>query len=142
MYPSASGLMKGAYVLWESTRKHSLPDVIIIGTGSEVHVALEAGRLLDSRGIRARVVSMPSWELFEAQSKDYREAILPPSVRSRVAVEAGTVKGWERYVGLDGGVVGMKGYGASAPGDVCFREFGFTPERVARVAMQVVRRAT
>jgi transketolase len=109
----AKGLEKGAYILWESAR--TKPDCIIIATGSEVSLALEAAYELSNDKIKVRVVSMPSWELFEAQCPDYRQSVLPAEVRARVAVEAGLRLGWERYVGLDGVVIGMDGFGASAP---------------------------
>ena len=132
---SASGGLKGAYILWESG---SSPQVVIIATGSEVHIALEAGQKLDGEGIAARVVSMPSWEIFDVQPKEYRDHVLPPSLRARVSVEAGTTKGWERYVGLDGVSVGMTGYGASAPAGVLYENFGITAERVADEARRLV----
>jgi transketolase len=132
----AEGVRKGAYVLWESGDS---PQVIIIATGSEVHIALEAGTVLASEGINARVVSMPSWELFEAQPREYRDHVLPPGNRTRLSVEAGATNGWARYVGLDGASVGMSTYGASAPGGVLFERFGFTAERVADEARRLVR---
>ena len=132
----AEGVRKGAYVLWESGDS---PQVIIIATGSEVHIALEAGTVLASEGINARVVSMPSWELFEAQPREYRDHVLPPSNRTRLSVEAGATNGWARYVGLDGASVGMSTYGASAPGGVLFERFGFTADRVADEARRLVR---
>jgi transketolase len=112
--------------------------VVIIATGSEVHIALEAGQTLEGEGIAARVVSMPSWELFDDQPKDYRDQVLPPSLRARVSVEAGTTKGWERYVGLDGASVGMTSYGASAPAGVLYEKFDITAERVAQEARNLV----
>ena len=132
----AEGVRKGAYVLWESGDS---PQVIIIATGSEVHIALEAGTVLASEGINARVVSMPSWELFEAQPREYRDQVLPPGNRTRLSVEAGATNGWARYVGLDGASVGMSTYGASAPGGVLFERFGFTTDRVADEARRLVR---
>jgi len=125
---SAEGLQRGGYVLWQSA--DGTPDAILIGTGSETHVALEAGRQLADEGFSIRVVSMPSWELFDRQPADYRESVLPSAVRARVAVEAGVKLGWERYVGLDGAVVGMEGFGASAPADVLYQKFGITAEDV------------
>ena len=132
----AEGVRKGAYVLWESGDS---PQVIIIATGSEVHIALEAGTVLAGEGINARVVSMPSWELFEAQPREYRDQVLPPDNRTRLSVEAGATNGWARYVGLDGASVGMSTYGASAPGGVLFERFGFTTDRVADEARRLVR---
>ena len=135
----ASGVLKGGYILWESG---SSPQLVIIATGSEVHIALEAGRMLEGEGIAARVVSMPSWEIFDVQPKEYRDHVLPPSLRARVSVEAGTTKGWERYVGLDGVSVGMTGYGASAPFGVLYEKFGITAERVADESRKLVNRAS
>jgi transketolase len=135
---SAEGLRRGAYVLWQSD--DAKPGLIFIGTGSETHLALEAGRLLASEGIAVRVVAMPCWELFEGQDAEYRESVLPPSVRARVAVEAGAALGWERYVGLDGAVVGLNRFGASAPGAVVYIRLGFTVENVARTARGLLNR--
>ena len=132
----ADGVKKGAYVLWESGES---PQVIIIATGSEVHIALEAGRTLADEGINSRVVSMPSWELFEAQPQEYRDQVLPPGNRARLSVEAGATNGWARYVGLDGASVGMSTYGASAPGGVVLEQFGFTAARVADEARRLAR---
>ena len=131
----ASGVLNGAYILWESGDS---PQVVIMATGSEVHIALEAGLALESEGIAARVVSMPSWEVFDEQPKEYRDSVLPPTLRARVSVEAGTTKGWERYVGLDGASVGMSGYGASAPAAVLYENFDITAKRVAQEARKLV----
>ena len=125
----------GGYVLSDTEGK---PDVILIGTGSEVSVAVEAAGLLAGRGVKARVVSLPSWELFEAQPQEYRDSVLPPSVLARVAVEAGVPMGWERYVGPFGTVVGVAGrYGASAPVKVVMEKYGFTAQNVADKAIAV-----
>ncbi|MBS1252152.1 MAG: Transketolase [Anaerolineales bacterium] len=123
----AGGLVRGAYVLSDV----SDPDVILIASGSEVALALEAQELLDSEGIAARVVSMPSWELFEEQSQAYKDDVLPPAVRARVAVEAGVSQGWWRYAGDAGRVVTVDKFGASAPIGVVMPQYGFTPENVA-----------
>ncbi len=131
----ASGVLKGGYILWESGDS---PQVVIMATGSEVHIALEAGQALDSEGIAARVVSMPSWEVFDEQPKEYRDSVLPPSLRARVSVEAGTTMGGERDVGLDGASVGMSGYGASAPAAVLYENFDITAKRVADEARKLV----
>jgi transketolase len=128
----AEGLHRGAYVLWQSAQ--GMPEVILIGTGSEVSVALDAGRRLAGEGVNVRVVSMPSWELFDGQPAEYREAVLPGSVEARVAVEAGIRLGWEHYVGLKGRVVGMDGFGASAPAEVVFQQFGITVDAVLEAA--------
>jgi transketolase len=115
--------------------------VIIIGTGSETHLALAAGKALAAEGIRARVVALPSWELFDAQPKKYRESVLPRDCKARVAVEAGIKLGWEHYVGLEGAVVGMEGFGASAPAPVLYEKFGITVEAVVRSAKELLRRS-
>ena len=130
-YAPADGLQKGGYVLWENDAS---PEVILMGTGSETHVALEAGLKLAGEGVRARVVSLPSWELFDSQPEEYRESVLPRAVRARVAVEAGITLGWEHYVGLDGAVVGMRGFGASAPAPELYERFGITAGHAAEEA--------
>jgi transketolase len=135
---SASGLAQGAYVLADADG--STPDLILIATGSEVSLALEAHTRLVGEGIGSRVVSMPSWELFERQPQSYRDKVLPPSVRARVSIEAAAPFGWERYVGLDGAIIGVTDFGTSAPGPVVMREFGFTPERVVEAAKSVLKR--
>ena len=133
----ASGVHRGAYVLREAP---STPDAVLIATGSEVHIALEAEELLRAKGIAARVVSLPSWELFDAQPSQYREGVLPPAVRARVAVEAATPLGWERYVGIDGVTIGIPHFGASAPGAILYERFGLTAKRVAEAATELVER--
>jgi transketolase len=137
-YASASGLAQGAYVLADADG--SAPSVILIATGSEVSVALEAHQHLTKEGIRSRVVSMPSWELFDLQPQSYRDAVLPPSVRARVSIEAASSFGWERYVGADGAIIGVDRFGASAPGPSLMHQFGFTPEHVAETAKTIVQR--
>jgi len=125
----------GGYVLADSDGP---PDVILIATGSELHVAVEARKLLAGRGVKARVVSLPSWELFEAQPQAYRDSILPPAVLARVAVEAGVPQGWDRYVGPFGAVVSVEGrFGASAPVKVVMEKYGFTAANVAEKAVLV-----
>jgi transketolase len=138
-YAPAEGLHRGAYVLWQSDG--APPDAILIATGSEVHVALQAGRALADEGRKVRVVSMPSWELFDRQDRDYRERVLPPSVRARLAVEAGVKVGWERYIGLDGSTVGLERFGASAPGPVVYEKLGFTAENVAAQVRRLLEKA-
>jgi transketolase len=133
----ASGTRQGAYILWESA---STPDVILIGTGSEVHLALAAGKQLQEKGIKVRVVSMPSWELFDAQPKDYRDKVLPPQIRARVSIEAGTPLGWERYVGLDGTIIGIPRFGASAPGPTVYEKLGITAQHVVEEALKLVKK--
>lgn len=129
-------LHKGAYTLWESSGQ---PDLILIGTGSELSLALAAGEKLATEGISVRVVSMPSWELFEKQDDDYRSNILPGHIRARIAVEAAGVFGWERYVGLDGATVGMTGYGASAPDTILYAKFGITVDAVVARAHDLLK---
>jgi transketolase len=117
-----------------------MPQVILIGTGSETYIALEAGKKLAGQGIGVRVVSLPSWELFDGQPQDYRDSVLPPEVKARVAVEAGIKLGWEHYVGLEGTVIGMKSFGASAPTSVLYEKFGITVEQVVRAARALIKK--
>ena len=128
----------GGYVLWEASNK---PDVILIGTGSEVHIALESGKLLREEGIAARVVSLPSWELFEAQPVEYRDSVLPTEISERVSIEAATPLGWDRYVGRGGVAIGIPHFGASAPANVLYEKFGLTAERMAQEARKLVVRS-
>lgn len=129
--------MRGAYVLSESMK--AVPDAILIATGSEVALAMKAKKILeDEKGYGIRVVSMPSMELFEKQSDEYKESVLPKAVRNRVAIEASQDYGWGRYVGLDGRVVGMADFGASAPGSVLFDAYGFTPENVVKETVEMI----
>ncbi|HRV42665.1 MAG TPA: transketolase [Syntrophales bacterium] len=132
----AAGLHRGGYVLWEA--KEGLPEIILIATGSEVHPTLEAGRLLADGGRAVRVVSLPSWEIFEEQPQDYRDEVLPPAVKARLAVEAGVSLGWERYVGPAGRIVAVDRFGASAPYPVLLERFGFTPEAIAAAALSLL----
>jgi transketolase len=132
----AAALGRGAYVLQDAAGD-GVTDVILIATGSEVHVAAEAADVLDAEGVRARVVSMPSWELFERQDQAYRDQVLPPLVTARVSVEAGVTFGWHRHVGDAGTSVGIDRFGASAPGSENLRQFGFTVENVADAARAV-----
>lgn len=135
----ASELRKGAYVLADAA--NGQPDVILLATGSEVVLALEARKLLAAEGIQARVVNMPSWELFEQQPPSYQEAVLPPVITRRVAIEAAVRLGWDRYLGPEGIFIGMDRFGASAPYKVLAEKFGFTPQRVAEAARSLVRQA-
>ena len=130
----ASGLARGGYVLLDGGQ--GAPDVILIGTGSEVSLCVAARDELEKEGVKARVVSLPSWELFERQPQEYRYGVLPPSVRARVSVEQASVFGWERYVGLQGRSLGMKTFGASAPLKELQKKFGFTTDRVVRAARE------
>ncbi len=135
---AAETVARGAYVLADAP---GAIDVILIATGSEVHLALAARKLLAEKGIAARVVSMPSWELFDAQEPAYREWVLPPQVTARLAIEAGVTLGWEKYVGPAGGVIGLDRFGASAPYKVLMEQFGFTPQAVAKRVVELLRRS-
>ena len=135
-YGKASKLEKGAYILSDSKKK---PDVILIATGSEVTLILQAQEKLKSEGIDARVVSMPSWELFDKQSDSYKEKVFPKSVKKRLAVEAGSPLGWHKYVGDKGDVIAMNGFGESAPAEQLFEEFGFTVENVVKKAKALLK---
>jgi transketolase len=139
-YASAEGLARGAYVMADNSAraKARKPEVILIASGSEVQLCITAYEQLAQEGIAARVVSMPSWELFEQQDNDYREEILPPSVSARVAVEAGSVIGWDRYAGPGGTIVGMHRFGGSAPGAGLMQKFGFVPERVVQATKEQI----
>lgn len=130
------GLEFGAYILADSPK----PEVLIIGTGSEVYLCLEAYELLKQEDISARVISMPSWELFARQTQAYQDSVLPPEITARVAVEAGSVLGWERYVGMHGAVIGMRDFGASAPLADLQKHFGFTPEHIRDVAYEQIKK--
>jgi transketolase len=124
---------RGAYILVDTDRT---PDLILIATGSEVSLAVQAAALLKQQGMGTRVVSMPCWELFEAQSQEYRDRILPPDVTARMSVEAAATFGWERWVGTRGYAFGIDHFGTSAPASAIAREYGFTPERIAQVAQE------
>jgi transketolase len=137
-FAPADGLRRGAYVLADAP--DGRPDVILIASGSELSLAVGARQKLLEQAVRARVVSMPSWELFDAQPRDYRDSILPPAVRARLAVEAGSPQGWHRYVGDGGDVLGVDRFGASAPGPTVLREYGFTVENVTRQALALLGR--
>jgi transketolase len=136
-YAPASGLAKGAYVLAEA--ENGNPEVILIATGSEVHLCLDALEQLTSDGISARVVSMPSWELFEQQDQEYRDSVLPPSITARVAVEQASTLGWERYAGVKGRTIGMNTFGTSAPLKDLQKKFGFTPDRIVAAVKEVIK---
>ena len=128
-------LHRGGYVIWEPA---GVPDVIIIATGSEVNIAVRAGRELEANGVAARVVSLPSWELFDAQPAAYRDAVLPPEITARVSIEASMPLGWERYVGPAGSIIGISHFGASAPGGVVYDKLGLTSERVVEEVGRVL----
>jgi transketolase len=129
------GVERGAYVLWESAEADGLPDLILIASGSEVHVALEAAQKLDEQGVHGRVVSMPCWELFEAQPSDYRDDVLPPDAKARLSVEAGVALGWKQWVGDEGDSISIEHFGASAPGSVVLENFGYTADNVIARAL-------
>ncbi len=136
-YSSAAGVSKGAYVLADSPGGN--PEVILIASGSEVCLAVEAHEKLVASGIRSRVVSMPSWELFDHQPPEYREGVLPSKVKARIAIEQASTFGWERYVGESGRIIGMKTFGASAPLKELQKKFGFEPDQVVAMAKELVR---
>ena len=138
-FAPATGLRRGAYVLSDVTNHK--PDVLLIATGSEIAVCVEAQATLKQQGVGARVISMPSWELFEEQDAAYRESVLPPSIRARVSVEKASRFGWERYVGLEGERIGMKTFGASAPLKELQKKFGFTADAVVSAALAQVNKA-
>jgi transketolase len=137
-YASAEGVAKGAYILAD---QGGIPAVILMATGSELSLCIGAYETLAAEGIRARVVSMPSWELFEQQDKSYRDHVLPPAAKGRLAVEQGATLGWDRYIGIGGGMIGMRSFGASAPLAVLQAQFGFTPAAVLEEARRQAKRA-
>jgi len=137
-YGPASGVRRGAYILADATSEK--PKVILIGTGSEVALCIDAYEQLRQEGVPARVISMPSWELFEQQDQSYRDFILPPEIRARVSVEMGSVIGWDRYVGEMGAKVGMHTFGRSAPLKDLLMKYGFTPDRVLAAAKEQIAR--
>ena len=129
-------LSKGAYVLSDT---NGTPDIILMATGSEVHVILEAKSMLAEQGVSARVVSMPSWELFEKAGPEYKSSVLPDDGTPRLAVEAALPMGWERYLGTTGATVSLDHFGASAPGGLVLKKFGFTPENVTQKALDLIK---
>jgi transketolase len=131
------GVMRGGYVLREAGGGG--PVLILIGTGSELQLAVAAADALETDGIPTRVVSLPCWERFDAQDQAYRDTVLPPTVRKRVSVEIGVSHGWERWVGDEGAIIGLDHFGASAPAGTIFEHFGFTADRVADVGRRVIR---
>jgi transketolase len=140
VYSSAEGLIRGAYVLNPGSERARRPDIILIATGSELQHIVSAEPLLAAKGIAVRLVSMPCWELFEAESAEYRESVLPSAVTARLAVEAGRSIGWERWIGDHGATVALDRYGASAPGEVVMAKFGFTAEHVVEAAEALLAR--
>ena len=137
-YAPASGVAHGAYVLADAPGGN--PEVILIASGSEVSLSVQAHETLIAEGIRSRVVSMPSWDIFDHQTKEYRDSVLPPSVTARVAVEQASTFGWERYVGTSGRIIGMNTFGASAPLKELQKKFGFDPDHVAAAAKELLGR--
>ncbi|AEJ02275.1 transketolase [Nitrosomonas sp. Is79A3] len=135
-YAPASGVASGAYILADTPG--GKPDIILIATGSEISLAVQAHEKLIAEGIRSRVVSMPSWDIFEHQTQEYRDSVLPPAVKSRIAIEQASTFGWERYVGDSGRIIGMQTFGASAPLKELQKEFGFEPERVVIIAKELL----
>jgi transketolase len=133
-YASASGLVRGAYVMADT--RGGPPEILLIGTGSEVGLCLAAYENLKKEGVRTRVVSMPSWELFEQQDQAYRDRVRPPAVKARVSVEAGSILGCDHYVGSSGAKIGMHTFGSSAPLKDPMTRFGFTPDAVREAARQ------
>jgi transketolase len=138
-YAPASGLAKGAYILADSPDGN--PEVILIASGSEVSLAVDAHEKLIAEGIRSRVVSMPSWEIFDHQTQEYRDSVLLPKVTARVAVEQASTLGWERYAGSAGRIIGMKTFGASAPLKELQKKFGFEPSRIVGIAKELLGKA-
>jgi len=136
-YAAASGLAKGAYVL-ACAAPDGKPDVLLIGTGSEVSLCAEAYEKLKAEGLRPRVVSMPSWELFDRQDQAYRDSVLPPTTTARVAVEQAATFGWHHYVGTEGATIGMTTFGASAPLKDLQKKFGFTADAVYNAAKEQI----
>jgi transketolase len=136
-YASSSGLARGAYVLADASS--GPPRVILIATGSEVALAVESREKLESQGIATRVVSMPSWELFERQDAAYRDSVLPPAVTARLSIEAGSKLGWKRWVGDKGDSIGLERFGASAPGEVVMKELGFSADDVVAKAKALLK---
>ena len=137
-YASAAGVANGAYVLGDAPG--GAPEVILIATGSELGLAVEAHEQLGKEGVRSRVVSMPSWDIFDHQPREYRDSVLPPAVKARVAIEQASTFGWERYVGDAGRVIGMKTFGASAPLKELQKKFGFHPDLVVATAKELLGR--
>jgi len=136
-YAPATGLRRGAYILEDAPK--GKPAIILIASGSEVGLIIAAKQKLAAKKIPVRIVSMPSWELFEAQSKKYRDAVLPPSITARLAVEAGVSQGWEHYIGEKGDMISVEVYGASAPGPIVMQKYGFTVENVCRRALALLK---
>ena len=133
-YASANGLERGAYILADLGGK---PQVILMASGTEVSLIATAGEQLAQKGVAVRLVSFPSWDLFEKQPRAYREAVLPPTLKKRIAVEAGIRQGWEQYIGEGGIFIGMSSFGASAPASVLYKEFGITVDAIIAATVQL-----
>ncbi len=138
-YASADGLHRGGYVLSDDGDKR--PDIILMASGSEVHIAIEAGDKLTGKGVSVRVVSMPSWELFDKQTEAYRDQVLPPEIKARIAIEAGATQGWHRYLGNKAAAVGIDCFGASAPYKILYEKFGITADRVVEKALRLLNKS-
>ena len=136
------GVARGAYVIWESEHANGMPDLILLASGSEVHLALAAAQRLDGEGVHAHVVSMPCWELFEAQTSDYRDQVLPPHVKARLSVEAGVALGWRQWVGDEGDTISIERFGASAPGPTVLEHLGITVDNVVARALALRERVS
>jgi transketolase len=133
------GVARGGYILAESERiKKGRPEVILIATGSEVQIALEAFAALDEEGVKVRVVSMPCWELFDQQDEDYQQFVLPDEVGERISIEAGITLGWQKYVGSEGVALGVDTFGASAPYEKLYAEYGLTAETILNIVAEMV----
>jgi transketolase len=139
---TVEGVGRGAYVVWEADDANGQPDVILIATGSEVHVAVAAARQLEEQGARGRVVSMPCWELFELQAHEYREEVLPTEVKARISVEAGVSLGWSKWVGDHGDSISIERFGASAPGPTVLEELGFAADNIVARALALRERVS
>jgi len=137
-YGSAEGLGQGAYIVADASGVQ--PEVILLTSGTELALCIEAYERLATQGVKARVVSMPCWELFETQSSSYRDSVLPPRIKARVAVEQASAFGWERYTGIAGSILGMESFGMSAPGKAVERHFGFEPQHIVQAAKEQIER--
>jgi len=137
-YAEARGLGRGGYIVADP--EEGPPEIVIIGTGSELHPALDAHEALKAEGIRSRVVSLASWEIFMSQSKAYRDHVLPPRIKARLAIEAGSPLGWRSFVGLEGEIISMESFGHSAPQDVLFEKFGFSTGNVVTKAKELLQK--
>jgi transketolase len=133
----ASGVHRGGYVLWQTSLS---PRVILIGTGSELHIALEAGKILQKKGISTSVVSLPSWDLFDTQPVEYKNSILPPGVKVRISIEAAATLGWRKYVGDNGIAIGIDRFGASAPYQEIYKNLGLTAQDMVNEAEKILKR--